>query len=324
MPFIIKLKLFLDEKNYITVNLKRTYIQNCIHNRRKNICKECKGNQICVHNIIKSVCKNCKGGSICVHNNRKTSCKECIGGSICDHNKLKRLCKECKGNGICLHNIQKFVCRECKGNGICLHNIQKRNCKQCGGSALCKNNWCETFAKNPKYEGYCAYCFINMFPDKPISRNYKTKERAVTDYILKEYPNYTWICDKRIQDGCSKRRPDLLLDLGFQFIIIEVDENQHTSYVCSCENKRLMEISQDINNRNLIVIRFNPDSYKTRENKTIKSCWKINKGSGILTISRQTYWDNRLKVLQKTLEYWINNETDKILECIELFYDGFE
>jgi hypothetical protein len=188
----------------------------------------------------------------------------------------------------------------------------------------CKNEWCDTSIRNSKYEGYCAYCFINMFPDKPISRNYRTKERAVTYYILKEYPNYNWICDKRIQGGCYKRRPDLMLDLGYKVIIIEVDENQHKSNDCSCENKRLMEISQDINNRNLIVIRFNPDSYKTCENKTIKSCWKINKGSGILTISSQTNWNTRLKVLEETLKYWINNETNKMLECIELFYDGFE
>ena len=191
-------------------------------------------------------------------------------------------------------------------------------------SKRCKNEWCDTFIQNSKFEGYCAYCFINMFPDKPISINYKTKERAVKDYILKEYPNYTWICDKRIQDGCSKRRPDLMLDLGYQVIIIEVDENQHTSYDCSCENKRLMEISQDIGHRNLIVISFNPDSYKTSENKTIKSCWKIDKRSGILSISSQTNWNTRLKVLEETLKYWINNETNKILECIELFYDGFE
>ena len=334
MPFIIKLKLFLDEKNYITVNLKRVYIQNCIHNRRKNICKECKGNQICVHNRIKNVCKNCKGGSICVHNNRKTSCKECIGGSICDHNKLKRLCKECKGNGICLHNIQKYFCRECDGSVFCVHNIRKSYCKQCGGTALCKNNWCETFAKNPKYEGYCAFCFNNdpKNADKPpILRNFKTKEIAVRDYILERYPDFTWICDKKVQDGCSLRRPDLLLDLGYQVIIIEVDENQHISYRSSwgsmgssCENKRLMEISKDINHRNLIVIRFNPDSYKTRENKTINSCWNINKSNGLLIISSKTNWNSRLKVLEETLKYWINNETNKMIEIVELFYDGFE
>ena len=188
----------------------------------------------------------------------------------------------------------------------------------------CKNGWCETFIANPKYEGYCAYCFINMFPDNKISKNYKTKEIAVRDYISERYPDYDWICDTRIPDGCSRRRPDLMLDLGYQVIIIEIDENQHTSYDCSCENKRLMELSQDIGHRNLIFIRFNPDSYKTRENKTIKSCWKINKVSGILIISSKSDWNNRLKVLEETLEYWINNKTNKMLECIELFYDGFE
>ena len=74
----------------------------------------------------------------------------------------------------------------------------------------------------------------------------------------------------------------------------------------------------------MIFIRFNPDAYKTRENKTIKSCWKIDNRSGILIISSQSDWNKRLKVLEETLKYWINNETDKMIECIELFYDGFE
>ena len=189
----------------------------------------------------------------------------------------------------------------------------------------CKNDWCDTIS-NPKYEGYCAYCYINdpKNADKPILRNFKTKEIAVRDYILEKYKDFTWICDKRIQDGCSRRRPDLMLDLGNQVIIIEVDENQHTAYDCSCENKRLMEISKDINHRKLIFIRFNPDSYKTSENKTINSCWKIDKRSGLLTLSSETNWDDRLKVLEETLKYWINNETNKMIEIVELFYDGFE
>ena len=85
-----------------------------------------------------------------------------------------------------------------------------------------------------------------------------------------------------------------------------------------------MEISKDINHCNLIVIRFNPDAYKTRENKTIKSCWKIDNRSGILIISSQSDWNTLLKVLEETLEYWINNETDKTIEVVQLFYDGFE
>lgn len=57
-----------------------------------------------------------------------------------------------------------------------------------------------------------------------------------------------------------------------------------------------MELSKDINHCNLIFIRFNPDSYKTRENKTIISCWKVNKQKGILILSSKTNWDNRINI----------------------------
>lgn len=53
-------------------------------------------------------------------------------------------------------------------------------------SPICKTPLCSTTVSE-KYEGYCLPCFIHMFPDKPNSRNYKTKERAVVEYVLKEF-----------------------------------------------------------------------------------------------------------------------------------------
>ena len=87
-------------------------------------------------------------------------------------------------------------------------------------------------------------CFIHTFPDKPVSRNYKTKEKSVVDYVLQNFPNFTWYSDKKISNGCSRRRPDLLADFGDFVMIIEIDENQHNDYDTTCENKRLMELSQ--------------------------------------------------------------------------------
>jgi hypothetical protein len=69
---------------------------------------------------------------------------------------------------------------------------------------------------------------MNLFPDKPVSRNYKTKEYAVVEFVKIKFPDLSLISDKIITDGCSKRRPDLFLDLGNQILIIEIDENQHT------------------------------------------------------------------------------------------------
>ena len=92
-------------------------------------------------------------------------------------------------------------------------------------------------------------------------RNYKTKEKYVVDQIKQTFTNFTWVADKKVQDGCSRRRPDLLLDMGSHIIIVEIDENKHTDYDCSCENKRLMELSQDLQHRPIVFIRFNPDNY---------------------------------------------------------------
>jgi hypothetical protein len=186
----------------------------------------------------------------------------------------------------------------------------------------CKTPFCQIIS-NTKYEGYCLNCFIHLFPDKPNTRNYKTKEKATTDYILEQFPDFTWIVDKMIQDGCSRKRPDLLLDLGYQVIIVEVDENQHESYDCSCENKRLMLLSQDVGHRPIVFIRFNPDEYNAK-NEKVTSCWTVNK-LGICTVkkTKEKEWSQRLEALKNQVEYWMNpeNKLEKTIEIIQLFYD---
>ena len=148
----------------------------------------------------------------------------------------------------------------------------------------CKTEWCFKLVDNEKYDGYCLFCFMHLFPDKPVSRNYKTKEYSVVEYVKSAFPDLTWIADKSVIDGCSYRRPDLLLDLGYQILIIKVDENQHLKYDCSCENKRVMLVSQDVGHRPIVFIRFNPDVYINNKIK-ITSCWEKNK-NGICVVKK--------------------------------------
>jgi hypothetical protein len=186
----------------------------------------------------------------------------------------------------------------------------------------CQSEWCFTRVEN-KYDGYCLFCYINLFPDKPVTRNYKTKECSVVKFVKNKCPDYNWISDKKVSGGCSKRRPDLLLDLGYQVIIVEVDENQHTDYDCSCENKRIMELSQDVGHRPIVFIRFNPDEYRV-DDKKVTSCWGINK-NGICAVkkSKQVEWTNRLQSLEDQIKYWSNpsNRTNKTIEVVQLFYN---
>ena len=188
--------------------------------------------------------------------------------------------------------------------------------------AKCKSEWCLTRA-NSKYENYCMFCYMNIFPDKPISFNYKTREKTVVDAIIEAFPEMTWHSDKKIIDGCSRKRPDLLLDLGYQVIIIEIDENQHNVYDCSCENKRLMELSKDVGHRPIVFIRFNPDAYIDNKGNKIKTPWKLNK-SGISYIpqDKRVIWTERIETLKMQISYWLENATTKTVEIIQLYYDG--
>jgi len=187
----------------------------------------------------------------------------------------------------------------------------------------CKMDLCAVRIHDNKYDGYCLFCYAHLFPDKKISTNYKTKEREVVNFVLTTFNDKTWIIDKKINDGCSKRRPDLLLDLGYQVIIVEIDENQHIKYDCSCDNKRLMEISQDLGHRNIIFIRFNPDDYINNKNIKMDSCWKLNSKGNLILYNKEN-WTTRLNSLKDQIEYWISNKTDKMIEIIQLYYDGFD
>jgi hypothetical protein len=294
-------------------------MSKCEHGRRKYICKDCGGSGICEHGRQKSICKECGGSALCKHDKRKSTCKECGGSALCKHDKRKSTCKECGGSEICEHGRQKSRCKECGGASICSHGKRNTRCKECGGSDLCKSEWCE-IRGIPKYNGYCLRCCINICPDIEVCRNYKTKEKEVVDNVKQTFPDFTWINDKKIEGGCSKRRPDILLDIGSHIVIIEVDENKHDTYDCSCENKRLMEISQDLGHRNIVFIRFNPDGY-IKDDKTITSCWKVD-GNGIVVIkkSKQTEWKERIQILTEQIKYWIDNPVQKMIEIVQLFY----
>ena len=228
-------------------------------------------------------------------------------------------------------DVKNKTCLECKTIPVFNRNGETKglycSTHKKDGMVDVKNKTCKTYLCSTlvteKYDGYCLFCYIHLFPDKPVTRNYKTKEYAVVDHIKNNFPNHTWISDKIVSGGSSKRRPDLLLDLLYQIVIIEVDENQHTDYDCSCQNKRIMELSQDLDHRPIVFIRFNPDDYD-QNGTNITSCWgKNQKGICVVKKSKKDEWIQRLNTLEEQINYWLNPEniTNKTIETIQLFYD---
>jgi len=280
-------------------------------------------------------CSHCKLEGMVDVKSRKCASKNCTKKPSYNFKGEKRplYCGDCKKNDMV--NVKNKKCATKNCTKIPIYNfLGEKTALYCGDckkinmvniiSKRCKSGYCTgTFVQNNKYDGYCLRCYMFIHPDKSVSRNYKTKEFATVEYIQNKFPNFDWVADKTVFDGCSRKRPDLVCDLGYQVLIIEVDENQHTDYDCSCENKRLMELSQDFGHRPLIFIRFNPDKY-IANGKIITSCWGINK-RGICTVkkNKKTEWVKRLKTLEDQVCYWTTeeNNTNKTVTIIQLFYD---
>ena len=184
---------------------------------------------------------------------------------------------------------------------------------------------CPTRTSNKLYKGFCYRCFIHTFPDNTIVRNHRTKERTVADYIKEHFSCYDIFFDKRVHGGCSSRRPDILIDFGHHVVIIEIDENQHESYDCSCENKRIMQLFQDIGMRPITFVRFNPDKYYDHKNKLVSSCWGLTESKGICVVKegKRKEWEMRLSVLNEHVHHVCEKGGDKEIDAIQLFYNGW-
>ena len=308
----------------------------CAHNKVKYNCQEGNGNAFCEHSKLRSICKECCGGAICEHGKVRARCKECCGGSICMHGKAKYVCKDCNGNGICVHGRKKSYCKDCEGGAICehgkirysckdcmganicLHNRFKACCVECDGIRLCKSrkdpyNFGGVTHGNRKLNGFCSHCFVNIFPDDPRSLlvKKKSKEIQVVTHLLSKYDGF--IHDKPfyvdLEGGCcsTKRRIDLRKLINDTMLCIEVDENQHKSYIKTNEQSRYDDLFMDFSGK-YIFIRYNPDKF-------------IDKYKA----SKNPFFETRMEVLEiminKHVQRIERSENTDLVEIHHVFYD---
>ena len=188
------------------------------------------------------------------------------------------------------------------------------------GGKRCPNciDWIDSRCGKKNFDGYCATCYHQLFPttQRPGVRNYKTKELAVLRHLEHCFPKHHIVNDRRVNGGCSKKKPDFFFELLTHVIMVEVDENGHMSYDQSCENKRMMELSQDIAHRPLVFIRFNPDKTSTGP-----GCWGYDEtGRAVVKKKRAIEWQKRLAALTAKIELWLTKIPEKTVELIKLYY----
>jgi hypothetical protein len=96
----------------------------------------------------------------------------------------------------------------------------------------------------------------------------------------------------------------VFFDLQKHCVIVEIDENQHTSYTDVCECARISEIVGSIGGRSVIFIRYNPDKIK-------------NKAKEVVIKQEQ-----KLELLIKTIKEELQANYDIFsVKLIQLFYN---
>lgn len=227
-------------------------------------------------------------------------------------------CKEHKEEG--MHYCMRRACAHDQCHKTPSFNISRRHkakyCHQHKTEGMVNVNikpckLCKAVGINSKYKPYCARCFFWLHPSDPRCRSIQTKERHFTIKVKELFPQT--VLDKAIAGGCSKRRPDCLIDVESHSIIVEVDENQHQGYEDSCENKRIMEIFKDLGNRPLVVIRINPDRYQL-DGVDMGSCF--DKKNAL----KPKQFEERFHRLVQEVEYHISNIPQREITICKLFY----
>ncbi len=330
----------------------------CKHNRRHNICPECGGNQICKHKKLqyrclecggnavcehqrlRDTCPDCGGTQICEHKQRKSQCRDCKGGSICEHNRRRSQCQECGGSETCVHRRLRIQCRDCKGNQFCEHDKRRKQCPDCNGSQICEHkqqrlqcrecyvyppNFCQIctnirISKRSRTYPLCYRCHCLTHPNQPLPTKYKMKQHYIQDYVSAYCPDYDFIWDQTIQGGCSKRKPDMFLDCLTHSIIVEIDENMHQGPGYQCENKRIMEMFEDLGNRPLVVLRFNPDKYVNEQGQQIESLFSFDTNN-VITITNIIDLHQRILTLVNRIQYHVENLPSQELIIEKIFYN---
>ena len=130
------------------------------------------------------------------------------------------------------------------------------------GDKIC--DFCvNTYFRLTKYKEYniCRKCY------RKTTGHSTRVEHQMADFLCKDKDigPYVVLKDKQLRgDSCNtRRRPDLYISSTRDLhILVECDENQHRGYNRSCEDGRIDELLDEIKQGRIIIIRWNPDSFK--------------------------------------------------------------
>lgn len=105
-------------------------------------------------------------------------------------------------------------------------------------------------------------------------------------------------------------------------LLLKSMEKQHSRHSYEEEDARIMEIYYALKSIPLVVIRFNPDSYQilSDNGKLVKKnpLFNKNKLSGLIEPRRESYLNENIELLARTLNDAINMIPDCFIQTVYL------
>ena len=168
-------------------------------------------------------------------------------------------------------------------------NLGVATCTMCGLDDILTNGKCET-------------CYPQIIQ---IRRH--AKENRVKDFLTAA--GITFVHDKMLEGTlCGRERPDFQIDCGSHYLYVEVDEHQHDTYACECEQTRMVNLVE-VRGMPVRWIRYNPDTYESQKGQ------------------RQVKIEQREKKLLEYVKWAMQHspqEEGDISSVLYLFYDEYD
>ena len=153
----------------------------------------------------------------------------------------------------------------------------------------CKEKGCKAFGRRRGFRKVCVGCFDRLYPNEPrLRRNHLFKEKAIRKAIY-ESSILSDALGRVIWEGGlfpnqSTYLPDMWIDCGTHFVVVEIDEHAHRAagyHKLKYQELRRMQALHSAGRKPIIFIRFNPDGYITdyetlknkRSGKRVSSCF---------------------------------------------------
>ena len=303
-----------------------------------------------------------KIGGVCIqHGAVTTRCSiegcnnSAVKGGVCvQHGAVTTRCsiegcnKQAQLSGLCIsHGAQM---KRCRVDG-CNNYVQKCGvCVKHGADVRkeCHSEWCESNAYYKNEEDgnyYCLDCLLSIKPDDPRLKTCVRKEFYVLAELERKLPwlqessvKVVWdsgiaaATDDLISDenfvlqykpgACSGKRPDLLCDFGGFILVIEIDENQHLRNCVSSEKQKMNEIWEQLGNKPIAFIRFNPDEYidddGVKHASTFKT-YRVCNGEKRVRATHTGEFEERMTHFAEVVSHVVENQVQGVQF---LYYDS--